>query len=154
MLSAVRTIWRLYACWLQPRLGSQPSSLYYYLYGYILKPAIQSKWFMYGACVHVCRDAASTYFGGCLRFGLRKFCLRSLIVSVTPVDQLALGPVSAPAKIHCTAVFTLRKGKFSRLGVTYPHTPLSFVPVCMHLFILNSRWQQGEPEQLYTIKLY
>ena len=29
---------------------------------------------------------------------------------------LVLDPVSCPAEIHCTAVFALRNGKFSRLG--------------------------------------
>ena len=38
-----------------------------------------------------------------------------LFFSVTVVDQMVLGAVGCPARIHCTAVFTLRNGKFSRL---------------------------------------
>ena len=40
---------------------------------------------------------------------------------------MVLGPVSCPAEIHCTTVFVLRNGKFSKLGGLIPISPLSFV---------------------------
>ena len=51
------------------------------------------------------------------------FCL------VTVVDQIVLGPVGWPAKLHFATVFDLQNGKFSRLGMTHPRTPSRFVPV-------------------------
>jgi len=39
-----------------------------------------------------------------------------LVFLVTVVDQMVLGPLTYPAKIHCTAVFALWNGKFLRLG--------------------------------------
>ena len=45
---------------------------------------------------------------------------------VTVVYQVVLGPVNGPARMHSTAVFSLRNFKFSRLGVAY--LPISFVP--------------------------
>ena len=35
-------------------------------------------------------------------------------------NQMVLGPVSSTAKLHCTVVFALHNGKFSKLGVTHP----------------------------------
>ena len=47
---------------------------------------------------------------------------------VIVVDQMVLSPVSCPARIHCTAVFALRNGKFSSLGegMARLHTSLRF----------------------------
>ena len=49
------------------------------------------------------------------------FCL------VTVVDQIVLGPVSWPGKLHFATVFDLQNGKFSQM--THPRTPSRFVPV-------------------------
>ena len=38
----------------------------------------------------------------------------------TVVDQLAQGPVSPPAEVHRTAIFTLQNGIFSRFGGVSP----------------------------------
>jgi len=78
-------------------------------------------------------DVTSTYFGGsCQRFAMWKFCLWFFLVTV--VDQMVLGPLNFPAKVHCTTIFALRSGMFSRLGrgwlTQYPL--LSFHP-CMIL---------------------
>ena len=52
-----------------------------------------------------------------------------LFFSVTVVDQMVLGPVSCPAKIHHAAIFALRNGKLSRMGLAHPTIPpLTFVP--------------------------
>jgi len=73
------------------------------------------------------RDAASIYLLGVSEaFPAIIFC--DLFSLATLVDQMVLGPVSCPAKIHCTAVFALRNGKFSRLGATRPTPLLSFIP--------------------------
>ena len=44
--------------------------------------------------------------------------------------EMVLGSVDCPTAIRCTAVFALRKGKFSLMlrGATHPHTPLRFTP--------------------------
>ena len=42
---------------------------------------------------------------------------------VTAVDQIVLDPVSCLTKMHYAAIFALRNGKFSRLGMT--HVPLN-----------------------------
>ena len=36
------------------------------------------------------------------------------------VDQMAMGLVIFPSNIHCTAVFALKNGKFSSLGMNHP----------------------------------
>ena len=75
------------------------------------------------------RDATSIYLLGVSEaFPAIIFC--DLFSLATLVDQMVLGPVSCPAKIHCTAVFALRNGRFSRLGVTHLHTPIHFAPGC------------------------
>ena len=42
-------------------------------------------------------------FGGVRGFALRKFSV--IFFSAIIADQVVLGPVSCPAKIHCTAIF-------------------------------------------------
>ena len=44
------------------------------------------------------------------------------------VDQKVLVPVGCPTKVHSTAAFALRNGKFSSLGWLNFHTPLKFRP--------------------------
>ena len=54
-------------------------------------------------------------------------------VLVTTVEQMALGPVSCPEKIHCIAVFTLQNGKFFKSwGV-----PLRFILAYEDPFIVG-----------------
>ena len=48
------------------------------------------------------------------------FSILIIVVLVTVVDETFLGPASCPAKVHCTAVYALRNGKFSRLGGNSP----------------------------------
>ena len=76
------------------------------------------------------RDVTLLYIwgGGYQRVALRKFSLTYIFVTV--VDQMILDPVSCPAKIHCTVVFTLRNRNFFTVGgLNHPLlTPFSFVP--------------------------
>ena len=61
--------------------------------------------------------------------GRNRFAMQKLFVLVTAVDPMVLGLVRCPAKVHFTAVFALRNGKFSGLGGDSPPYPyLSFVP--------------------------
>ena len=47
--------------------------------------------------------------------------ISSVTVFLVTVDgQMVVDPVSCPAKIHCKAIFALRNGKFSKLGMTKP----------------------------------
>ena len=54
---------------------------------------------------------------------------REHFVSVTFLSNssslMVLYPVSSPAEVHRTTVFTMRDGKFSRLVVTHAHAPSS-----------------------------
>ena len=54
-------------------------------------------------------------------------------VLVIVVDQMVLGPVNCPARIHCTAVFAQRNCKLSRLGVIPTYTPIKFRPCTLGL---------------------
>ena len=93
------------------------------------------------------RDGTSIYFWGCRMVCSAKFLWvwdglpwKFLGVSdglpckificdfflVAVVNQLVLGPGSCIERIHCTAVFALRNGKFSMWGMFYPYTPLNF----------------------------
>ena len=49
------------------------------------------------------------------RVGYSVFC-DLLFFLVTVIGQMVLGSISCAEKIHCTAVFALRNGKFSMLG--------------------------------------
>ena len=67
--------------------------------------------------------------GGCQKFAMRKFCLRPLIFVII-VDSMVLDLVNCLAIIHCTTIFALRNGKFSRLRkMAHPSIPPSlFIP--------------------------
>ena len=41
--------------------------------------------------------------------------------------------VGCPAEMHCTTVFALRNGQFSRLGGLTPSVPLCFVPESLRI---------------------
>ena len=79
-------------------------------------------WFL--VSVPKTRDIPSIYF-----WRMSEVLLCAIFLVVLVVDQMALGPVSCPARIHCTAVFALRNGKFSSLGegMARLHTSLSLV---------------------------
>ena len=40
---------------------------------------------------------------------------------------MVMGPVCCHIEIYCTTIFALQNGRFSSMGVTHPHTPISFV---------------------------
>jgi len=52
------------------------------------------------------KDVTSTYLGGGSEERPTKIFF-DLVFLVTVVDQMVLGPLTYPAKIHCTAVFAL-----------------------------------------------
>ena len=65
------------------------------------------------------------------------FCEPFILVTV--VDQMTLGPVSCPAKIHCTVDFAQRNSKFLRLAVThFLSHPFGFAPDPMHAKLQES----------------
>ena len=74
------------------------------------------------------RGVTSIYLGGASKVCPMNFFCDFFVFIVIVVDQMVLGPVSWSAKLHCTAVFALRNGKFSRLGATRPTPLLSFIP--------------------------
>ena len=62
------------------------------------------------------KEARSRKFLGMSEVALREIFVFDLFL-ITLDDQWFLGPVSCPAEMHCTIVFGMRNGKFSRLGV-------------------------------------
>ena len=87
------------------------------------------------------RDATSAYFGGVR--GVSVVCpskilsVKYIFFFVTVVHQMVLDAVSCPAEVHGTPVFVLRNDNFQGWGVAHPHTPLSFVPVCIKSYPIN-----------------
>ena len=53
---------------------------------------------------------------------------------------MVLGPVSYPAKIHCTAIFALGNGKFSGLGLTLPPDLFHFEVILVDELLVHGKY--------------
>ena len=70
--------------------------------------------------------------------------LSVILVLVTVIEQMVLGPVSCPEKVRCSAVFAMRNCQLSRRGgeMTHPHTLLPFLLELVHCFSLTKYTKQ------------
>ena len=81
----------------------------------------------YSVCV-VARDVTYTNFWGVAEVAQRIFLSDAFFSNSS--SPMVLCPVNCPPEVHCTTVFALLNGRFSRLGgrVSHPHTPLKLRP--------------------------
>ena len=94
---------------------------------------LQWRQFIFGICDQ--GRNFNKFFGwwGVRGFPANIFCPCHFLFSNSS-SPMVLGPVSCPADVHCTTIFPLRNGKFSRFGMSHPYTLLSFVPACNCIF--------------------